>query len=346
MLQSTLTLSPTSITADTTTNAKGATFEFDLTPVSSPMVVTVPGLGISNLQLSDTGGGPTSETHSGSAGGKTFDMDADYLDYVAYGAWSYGPTGGAPTNEGIYVLGYQTAVSAIPTSGTANYSGQTTGVTANPSGSSIVTGTLAGAASLSVNFATGVVSGSLTGMTATTSSGASQAWNDVSLSGSISGNTFSGTTAASSAPGGTLSLKASATGALKGGFYGPAADDVGAVWTLSDGRGAAVGAFGAAKQAPSDRRIKRDIRPEGRRRDGLRLYSFRYLADNRRFVGVLAQDLLGDARFAPAVVTGPGGLMLVDYGQLGLDVTDLPQMREAGFAAMSLYEKAQSAARP
>jgi hypothetical protein len=167
----------------------------------------------------------------------------------------------------------------------------------------------------------------------------------VILSGTISSNVFSGQTAANSAPGNSLSLKATAVGAITGGFYGPAADNVGAVWTLSngDGTGAAAGALGAAKPAPSDRRLKADVQCEGRRSDGLKLYSWRYLGDDRRFAGVMAQDLLEDERFAPAVFTADNGLMLVDYDRLGLEVADLPAMREAGFAAMAAYERASFA---
>ena len=68
-------------------------------------------------------------------------------------------------------------------------------------------------------------------------------WNDVSFSASIGTGTnrFSGTTAATSAPGTGFSLAGSATGTINGAFFGPAAQNVGAVWTLGDGSISAIG---------------------------------------------------------------------------------------------------------
>ncbi len=116
-----------------------------------------------------------------------------------------------------------------------------------------------------------------------------------------------------------------------------------AVWTLSDGTKSALGVFGAkVAPAPSDRRLKRDIEPMGVVR-GLRLYRFRYLGDARTFVGVMAQDLLTDPRYAHAVIRRPSGLLLVDYAALGLDIPDFDAMRAAGEAAVAAYEMAAAA---
>jgi len=99
--------------------------------------------------------------------------------------------------------------------------------------------------------------------------------------------------------------------------------------------------FGA-KVAPSDRRLKRDIEPAGVVA-GVRLYRFRYLGDGRTFVGVMAQDLLADPRHAKAVIRRPSGLLMVDYGMLGLDTPDLGAMQAAGAAAVAAYEMAAAA---
>jgi len=68
-------------------------------------------------------------------------------------------------------------------------------------------------------------------------------WNDVSLNASIAPGTnkFSGSTAATSAPGTAFSLAGSATGHIDGAFYGPIAQNLGAVWSLNDGRASALG---------------------------------------------------------------------------------------------------------
>jgi hypothetical protein len=96
-----------------------------------------------------------------------------------------------------------------------------------------------GSASFSANFGSGQVTGNFTKMQAP----GSQAWNDVSLTASISAGTnrFNGSTAATSAPGTPISLSGSATGQINGAFFGPAAQNLGAVWSLSDGSGSALG---------------------------------------------------------------------------------------------------------
>ena len=238
-----------------------------------------------------------------------------------------------------YVAGYQTPVASMPTNGSATYGGTGTVI-----GSALIPGGSTGAqlngnSALTANFSSGAVTGAFTNMTATpVSGGAAQPWNNVSLTASISGAKFSGQTATSSTPSGTYAL-GTGTGTINGGFYGPNANEVGAVWTLYDGSKAAFGGVAGPKQAPSDRRLKRDIRLRATAENGVRLYSFRYFTDARTFVGVMAQDLLNDPRFASAVETRPSGLMLVDYSRLGLGIADMEAMREAGQVAIKAYER-------
>ena len=71
-----------------------------------------------------------------------------------------------------------------------------------------------------------------------------QPWNSVALSATISGASFTGNTAATSAPGNSASLSSSATGTIDGMFFGPKADEIGAVWNLHDGAGTAIGTIG------------------------------------------------------------------------------------------------------
>jgi len=108
---------------------------------------------------------------------------------------------------------------------------------------------IAGEAALTANFGTGAVGGTLGNMTAAdVDTQAVTAWNNVSLNANIpaGGSTFSGTTAAASNPGTTFSLQSNAAGYIDGGFYGPAAEEAGAVWTLNDGSRTAWGSLGAA----------------------------------------------------------------------------------------------------
>jgi hypothetical protein len=190
--------------------------------------------------------------------GRQLSLTITNLNYSLYGAWSLSPptAGGASTdsNLGIGISGYQTPASSVPASGSATYASGTNGVfgyVAVPS-SGISTGALQGQASVGVNFSTGAVSGSLSNMTVTPQGGSAAAWNNVGLSGSLSGSTLSGTTASSGTPpAGTMSFDASSTGTFNGSLFGPNAQELGASWTLRDATGqgkSAIGYIGATKQ--------------------------------------------------------------------------------------------------
>lgn len=66
----------------------------------------------------------------------------------------------------------------------------------------------------------------------------------------------------------------------------------------------------------SDMRLKTDITRVGSTADGLPLYQFRYIGHAQVYEGVMAQDVLQHR--PEAVITGPAGVMFVDYGQLGV----------------------------
>jgi hypothetical protein len=76
-----------------------------------------------------------------------------------------------------------------------------------------------------------------------------RAWNDVSIAAAIAGgsNRFSGATAVTSTPSTASALSSSATGRIDGAFYGPGAENLGAVWTLHDGAASALGTVTAAR---------------------------------------------------------------------------------------------------
>lgn len=165
------------------------------------------------------------------------------LDWTNFGRWSdtypgdWNSTNGG-RRDGVFVLGYATPVAAVPTGGTANYGGTAAGSVYLPTGGL----PLSGSASLVADFGTATVTGTLTGMTA-----ASAPWNDIRFSSSIVGNSFSGNAQVTSAPGGTASLGLGGTGTIQGLFFGPLANEIGAVWTLFDGANAAIGTIGARR---------------------------------------------------------------------------------------------------
>jgi hypothetical protein len=192
------------------------------------------------------------------------------LSYATMGTWSYFASAGVSGFDGAALTGYQTQAGHVPTSGAATFiglkgssqgdakAGGVTGLIWVPSdgGNPTIGGGLSGNAQLNINFATGSVAGQLTNMTVGTAGGSS-AWNDVNLSGNLSGASLSGTT---STPGQPASVPAffppgmssAATGTFKGALYGPNATEVGAIWTLSEpsalGGKSALGVIGATKQ--------------------------------------------------------------------------------------------------
>src|SRR5207302_2086472 len=181
------------------------------------------------------------------------------LSYVALGEeWlnSVQPGNtGAPQSYTFYTFGYETPASAVPTTGTAVFSGTAQRSEFAPVGNQIAAVGLSGDASLSVDFAAGKLTGAFTQMKSynytpgTPYSGVWYLpWNDVSLSASIAAGTnkFSGTTAATSNPQSAYSLPTSVTGYVTGAFYGPNAQELGAIWTLSDGKASAIGGVAAS----------------------------------------------------------------------------------------------------
>jgi hypothetical protein len=168
--------------------------------------------------------------------------------YVVVGPWDQRSAMNGPVQSSTaFSLGYETPSSSMPTIGTGNFSGIASASVFKAASGTIVETTVVGSASLSANFSSGQVTGGLTGMQQYDGMGTNPyhflQWNNVSLNASIAPGTsrFSGSTAATSAPGTGLSLAGSATGHIDGAFYGPAAQNVGAVWSLSDGSLSAIG---------------------------------------------------------------------------------------------------------
>lgn len=175
------------------------------------------------------------------------------LDWTVYGSWGIRSATNIPQRGATFVTGIETSDSAIPTSGTATFNGFVEGSVTVPSGTAIDTASIRGDATITANFANGTISGAASDITAIpigtlpmtgpVTPGSPQAWNSLSFQGTMTSglNGFSGATAVTSAPEGAYSLLDSATGYFAGMFYGPGAEELGAVWNLYDGIGAAAG---------------------------------------------------------------------------------------------------------
>ena len=109
--------------------------------------------------------------------------------------------------------------------------------------------------------------------------------------------------------------------------------------TIGDKLGAKIGL-----EPEFDARLKRDISQIATRSDGLPVYAFKYLWDDQVYVGVMAQDLLRNARWRPAVTTKPSGYFAVNYAKLGLRMATLDGWKAEGMA--SLIQQGEDDNRP
>jgi hypothetical protein len=161
----------------------------------------------------------------------------------AQSVWDYG---GDISLRGAFVAGYETPASAMPTTGTATFQGGAVGSMFSPASTSnglpchCAESSLGGTATFTADFGARSLDGTLTDMGVLVGwDGDTVPWNDVAFTSTIAGNGFSGTTRVTSAPAGAMGMNA--TGTLEGKFFGPSAQEAGAVWTLFDGSKAAIG---------------------------------------------------------------------------------------------------------
>lgn len=101
---------------------------------------------------------------------------------------------------------------------------------------------------------------------------------------------------------------------------------------------------GPAAGFVADRRIKTNVTEVGKLKNGIPVYSFKYMWDDRVRVGVLAQDLLERDDTKKAVLTHANGLLGVDYAALGLRLATFAQWEKSGIAALKAdYKSAADA---
>ena len=175
------------------------------------------------------------------------------LNWAAYGAWNVSTASGTVQTASYYVTGSETPDGNLPTSGTATFDGFVVGNVTLPDGQNVKGASLLGDASMTVDFGSGAINGAAPNIIATpvgtivpgspVTPGSTQAWNGLTFTGTMTSgiNGFSGTTGVSSATGNEYSLAGTADGFFSGLFYGPNANELGAVWNIADGVGAATG---------------------------------------------------------------------------------------------------------
>jgi hypothetical protein len=226
LLQSVLTVKPNgNVTDDNATMAAGATVTVTDT-ANNQVRIQVPSLGIDITTW---------------IYGAAFFPYRTQSRYVFYGSWVAPDFKQQATANAAFVLGYVTPPAAVPASGSAVYGGDVIGTVIGSAGSA----PLVGKGSLTVDFTTHAVAGSLTQMRQGTMwderEPFAKPFNSIAITATQSGNQLNGTTSVTSSPANAISLSGSATGFFNGALFGPAANEVGAVWTLSDDTHAAMG---------------------------------------------------------------------------------------------------------
>jgi hypothetical protein len=170
------------------------------------------------------------------------------LDYTLYGYWLImnEPPDVPMQGGGAWLGGFVTAPGAVPTSGGAVFNGAIIGLYEDGYKSAALVG---GVVRIDVDFAARSVSGAMTGIGLGSDTFSHGPINDIVFSATIDAgaNLFRGTTRVSTVPGGPSAFAADAAGTIAGRFFGPAAQEVGGVWTLSDASHHMIGAFGAKR---------------------------------------------------------------------------------------------------
>lgn len=251
--QSALAITPTTAAPATAADNGGVTLTFtgNQSVNGDPLPafeLKVPGLGIDAVLPADA-----TATTTGS-GQMVSGQIMGGLTYTMPFLWEMTPASSTTNYIGLGVTGYQTPASAVPASGQATYAlipnnpqflqGFIFGIMTFMSNGSVVQGAILGnKASVTVNFATGAVAGTMT-LSAGATGFTGGPWNTVSLSGNLSGAAIAGTTAVTTAPLGDLTFDMSSTGVFNGALFGPNGQELGAVWSLHDPTGTGKTALG------------------------------------------------------------------------------------------------------
>ena len=201
------------VLADNYTEQGGATLTYKGTQTVNGMTgpvfqLDVPKMFVTQTLLPDGTGGPC-------CGFNDVNGKVNLLNYTMTGTWNAvndGTTCSVCTS--MFVTGFQTPSANVPAGGQATYlgNGANGSVSGNVySGDGIIqTGTVSGSSSsFAVNFVSGQVTGTLSGLKVTPVSaagvvGTSQDWNQINIAGSLSGAVLTGTTSTPSQPAGSL----------------------------------------------------------------------------------------------------------------------------------------------
>jgi hypothetical protein len=177
------------------------------------------------------------------------------LDYALYGYWLIfrinEPGYFVSLNGGAWLGGYIPRPGPLATTGVKNYRGNVAGL--YDEGAPLMA-LLVGDVLVSVDFSTRVVTGTLTKLGLGSDEYIHGPLNDFAFSAILDqpGNTFTAPIRVTTPPSTSSAFGTDASGVISGRLFGPNANEVGAVWTLSDASHRLVGSFGAAQASDAN----------------------------------------------------------------------------------------------
>jgi hypothetical protein len=236
---------------DAATTNQGATLAVDASG-NRTLTINNPALAVTNVTI--TGANWAADLADGNrlvVQPSSWSNTAHY-DYTQFGLWtvSSSPVIG-PRSTAAWAGGAETSAQNVPASGTATYTGDTVGKwsygwcenACNPPGNVI------GKIRLTADFAARSISGAVSDIVLMDDVffGGQGLPGEVLLTATIepSSNRFSGTTQGTSQAAAGSFIGPDASGVVSGQFFGPAAEEVGGVWTLTGARSRMIGSFGA-----------------------------------------------------------------------------------------------------
>jgi len=159
---------------------------------------------------------------------------AQSLSSSAYGVWATDDDLTVVSRAGTFAIGNLTSPSSMPATGSATFTGSTTGVGGATSGNGYYV--LQGDAQVIANFGTQSVTTNLTNLKTQDiyNSTATGTLPNLTGTSTLSGNAYAGSIAGTAL-----------SGTIKGNFYGTAAQETAGVWQASGSGNAWLGSFGA-----------------------------------------------------------------------------------------------------
>jgi hypothetical protein len=228
---------------DETTTSQGATLGIDSGSGRQSLTINNSALAVVNVTATSAPQKPV----AGITGVQVFTGPVQ-LDYTRYGTW-IATVSSDFGSRAAWLGGYETPVADVPASGTAVYRGSVAGLYSEYHLCACywTTALLSGDVQISADFSARTLSGAMTNLRLGSDTYVTGPVNDIGFDAAIgtSGTRFSGTTRVTSQPGGVSALQPNATGVVSGQFFGPSAQELGAVWTLSDDTRRIIGSFGA-----------------------------------------------------------------------------------------------------